>query len=634
MGSEFANLTPQQQRVTLAALERCLANRISTSATIQFIYLKYAKGFTGITQEQGMYVAIEVAQKLQLPQIVFHDLPQKFFYFDFNGDGLISFREAKKLFWKTLRQRRASLSGRPYNSSDEVPFRTLDEGRFTVIRELGRGGQGVMYLATKDDGDQSMSWVFPANWFEACSPEGEDEKKYCIKFYSKKDVKGDGVSELLDEFHIMKDLKHKNVARTFEVFQDQDFLYMVNVPYFGGDLTKLAKKAYDRGVDMTEQWWRNIFKQCLAGVSYLHSEAQMHCDIKEPNVMIARDDDFRSPRVVLIDFGLAQNFAADKSGVTGTPGYIPPETWRESAWRPQGDTFSLGVVFFQLLTARVPGVAGSKVSGIFQQEAKTPEECAIITVTREAPWKEFPANMPLLKSLLIEMLCKDPQRRPRVAKVLHHDWFSSNSNAALPRAVLITLVSGSELTFYREALLNVLLEKFNLDELRAICSEMGAVANGSRYLASSAFISIFRRHGIARDIIQNFVARAEAANGTVDYFDLMEELLKDKELRNQQLIVDLFNEMDVNGDGHLPRNDVKEILQSAAFECHFDDIDDLMNSLDTNKNGLIEFEEFKRGILEDGRIAPRHIADQGIKPSRRHQPFALFSCAGNGNNEE
>ncbi|CAK9114477.1 unnamed protein product [Durusdinium trenchii] len=68
----------------------------------------------------------------------------------------------------------------------------------------------------------------------------------------------------------------------------------------------------------------------------------MHCDIKEPNVMISRDADWNEPNVVVIDFGLARDFKKGSTGVMGTPGYMPPEVWTHGVWTIFGDVFSLG----------------------------------------------------------------------------------------------------------------------------------------------------------------------------------------------------------------------------------------------------------------------------------------------------
>merc|ERR1719375_2042743 len=74
----------------------------------------------------------------------------------------------------------------------------------------------------------------------------------------------------------------------------------------------------------------------------------MHCDLKEANIMVKTKGDMMEPQLVLIDFGLANNFSGGLVA-GGTPGYIPPETWQKQYWVPKGDVFSMGVIFFQVL---------------------------------------------------------------------------------------------------------------------------------------------------------------------------------------------------------------------------------------------------------------------------------------------
>ncbi|CAJ1365396.1 unnamed protein product [Effrenium voratum] len=143
----------------------------------------------------------------------------------------------------------------------KVAFSSVVAQGYTVVKELGRGGQGTMYLCTK------------RGWFQT--------SKYCIKFYEKADANAGGLDELMDEYALMSSLDNPHIAKTYEVFQDKSFYYLVNEPYFGGDLTKLGKNAYQKGIRMSESWWRGIFKQCMEGLCYLHSQGVMHCDIKD-----------------------------------------------------------------------------------------------------------------------------------------------------------------------------------------------------------------------------------------------------------------------------------------------------------------------------------------------------------------
>merc|ERR1719265_3082283 len=112
------------------------------------------------------------------------------------------------------------------------------------------------------------------------------------------------LSDMQDEFETMQLLSCKNIARTFEIFQDANFVYMVNEVYWGGDLVKIEENAIHAGVPITEDWWRSIFRQCFKALQFMHQQAMMHCDIKEPNMMI-RNESYQTPQVVLIDFGVS-----------------------------------------------------------------------------------------------------------------------------------------------------------------------------------------------------------------------------------------------------------------------------------------------------------------------------------------
>merc|ERR1719215_946436 len=135
----------------------------------------------------------------------------------------------------------------------------------------------------------------------------------------------------------------------------------------------------------------------------------MHCDIKEPNIMVASGDFYAEPRVVLIDFGLSASFLGGSRGVCGTPGYIPPETWQTGIWHPRGDTFSMGVTFFQLMTGRVPSSDGSVV-GVLQVPINGDYGAAAFHTP--LPWDEFPQTMTQLADLIDHMTDRRRGERP------------------------------------------------------------------------------------------------------------------------------------------------------------------------------------------------------------------------------
>jgi serine/threonine protein kinase len=229
-----------------------------------------------------------------------------------------------------------------------------------------------------------------------------------------------------DEIETMQLLACKNIARTFEIFQDPQHVYMVNEVYGGGDLTKVEQNARRKGVSVSEDWWRLIFRQCFEALQFMHQQAMMHCDIKEPNLML-RNENYGTPQVVLIDFGVATAMTAKDTGnVSGTPGYMPPETMAQGKWFPGGDVFSMGVAMMQLMTNKVPDEAlarQGKMIGIFLEGCTNIEDVKRVTNTRQPPFQLMPKQYPGLTQLCMRCLEKNPRSRPRAPVALKDPWF-------------------------------------------------------------------------------------------------------------------------------------------------------------------------------------------------------------------
>eukprot|EP00913_Durusdinium_trenchii_P001710 g1582.t1 len=173
------------------------------------------------------------------------------------------------------------------------------------------------------------------------------------------DFSGDGHLDEQETFELIqymlrvfRDLQQKRAAHLSQRPVVQDF--GASIKFKGLEELLFSERI--------RAWLAGILKQICAGILYLHNNRCMHCDIKEPNVMISRDADWNEPtpgdgtkrevpavrsttsgeNVVVIDFGLARDFKKGSTGVMGTPGYMPPEVWTHGVWTIFGDVFSLG----------------------------------------------------------------------------------------------------------------------------------------------------------------------------------------------------------------------------------------------------------------------------------------------------
>jgi len=275
-----------------------------------------------------------------------------------------------------------------------IPQKTCEEAGLTLTKTLGHGAFGTVKLAEDDNGEEK-----------------------CVKVFKKTDMNGSGVDELKEEFEIMHETHNQHLAKTFDFFQDSTTYYIVNEPYYGGDLTGIIKKCNDQEIELTEEYWKGIFYQAFQGLSFLHDKALMHCDLKEDNMML-RTTDLSKPKIVIIDFGLAQHAADHKQQVCGTPGYIPPEVFKSQMWFPKGDVFSVGVMMLQLVIGEVPeiyepenGPAQQLKFGIFQG-GTTPQEMQQKVTTMVAPVDRIPYEMDGLREFIPK--CLEKKRADRI----------------------------------------------------------------------------------------------------------------------------------------------------------------------------------------------------------------------------
>jgi len=576
----FSLFDSGKKKGLVSACDWCLDNQEKYNQKVAAIFNANANKASEDRKTMGYEAVVmitpQVANELSLTADIFTNVRTLLPLFDFDGSYCLELIEVQQMYMSMIKDARINIAGRKENV--DVPMTSMNEMGYTIVKELGRGGQGAMYLATAKDEDDIKS--------------GKD-KNYCIKFYDKADDNAGGLEDLCDEYSRMKDFKHPNVARTYHAFQDQSFLYLVNEPYFGKDFTHLAQHADEAGVSMSEDWWRQIFKQGLTGIEYLHSRAVIHCDIKEENMMIKDVKDWKKPKVVLIDLGLASTISAG-GGFQGTPGYIPPETYAEERWYPRGDIYSMGVTFFELVSGHNDCVLSS---------ADDAQERRMAT-RMELPWADLPPAFTELRELLQQMTAKDRRTRPRAKVALRHAWFNSSSDAPLPKNIKEFMVKGSRENSLASMVCLDLLENLNLDEIRAVLQEFDSVASGGT-VEEDFFRKKLSKAKVDKATAKEYVNSIKSAQGKCMYKKFLEGVVADKEAYSCQFIRECFNDIDADESGFLDHEEIEEMMKSDAFECNYEDVDQIMEDMDTNKDNRISWEEFKKASLIDGRIARR-----------------------------
>lgn len=215
---------------------------------------------------------------------------------------------------------------------------TLLAGRYQIVRKIGGGGMGAVYLAT----DRNLGGVERAVKEMVQSSIEEDQQRKAIEDFRR-------------ESTILSSLDHPAIPTIYDYFYD-DFegrFYLVMKYISGGDLASRLRATPGGRVDeKTVTEWAVQVADVLA---YLHNlpTTIVYRDLKPSNIML----DGNTGRIMLIDFGIARSIsqASQEKGVTavGTMGYAPPELFSGQV-EPRSDIYSLGSTMFHLLTGADP----------------------------------------------------------------------------------------------------------------------------------------------------------------------------------------------------------------------------------------------------------------------------------------
>ncbi len=216
----------------------------------------------------------------------------------------------------------------------EIP-ESLD--RFQIVRILGKGGMGTVYLAR----DQRLG------------------RQVALKVLNSEEL-GRDVSQhrFIRESRAAAAIRHPNVATIYEVEDAEDRHYIV-MEYCEGET--LAQRLRRRPVDAAE--FLLIARQIVAGVAAAHENGIVHRDIKAANIILES-----SGVVKILDFGLAKvrPAADEKASIDSTSGhffgtlhYLSPEQARGQHADERSDLFSIGVVLYQMASGHLPFNADS-----------------------------------------------------------------------------------------------------------------------------------------------------------------------------------------------------------------------------------------------------------------------------------
>jgi len=511
------------------------------------------------------------------------DVGLKMFFarFDVNSDGVLDRDEVELLTQAVIRMclDQLRIGGQTEANLDSLIANKKFSKYYKKGKKLGQGGQGAMYLCTDKGGND-----------------------VCVKFYSKSDANAGSLEDIYREYDIMKMFNSPRLARTFDIFQDQSMVYLVNEPYYGQDLTHLVANASLNGVTIDEKWLRPVFTQVIEGLAYLHKMGFMHCDIKPENVMIAGKQDWKFPNVVLIDFGLVQQCGVSADiGVCGTPGYIPPETFQTGYWVPKGDMFSAGVMFYQIVSGEETAF-GYDRDPLMSQNDCMAQICQRQTLGQLVKPIEKLQQTQDMKNMLQALLEPEFKKRVDARSCLDHGaWFNDTGNGTnrpIPMDAVNNLRKIHKLNDLQRTAKERMLENLSLGQmvdLNELFHKLDGDGDGT-ITAAEAKQSMGAIDGVPQEVVASLVGALETAGCDLDYKAFMSQMISTNSKFETEKLREMFDEIDADQNGSISGSEVPALAEMIGFRGN---TKDLLKQLDKNGDGQISFEEFRIACIQE-----------------------------------
>ena len=295
--------------------------------------------------------------------------------------------------------------------TDVQPLEGRRIGPWTLTREIGRGGMGVVWEAIRSD--------------------EEYQQRAAVKLLPIGSISSPQIARFREERQILASLTHPGIARLLDGGTAVDGSPYLVMEYVEGE--RLDEWLKHQAPSLRERL--QLFLSICAAVDYAHRHLVIHRDLKPANILVTPEGAAK-----LLDFGIAKLLSPDRAAqlsVTGTsraltPEYASPEQIRGDVVTTGSDIYSLGVVLYFLLAGRSPYSANADDSLEMMQEICTRDPLPPSTVAEGAPRVLRGA----LDAVVLRTLRKNPEERYSSVGALADDiaaWLEGRPVTAHPQ---------------------------------------------------------------------------------------------------------------------------------------------------------------------------------------------------------
>jgi len=415
-----------------------------------------------------------------------------------------------------------------------------------------------------------------------------DQKKYAVKVIPKTrfERSDSHLKRFGEEYDLMKEMKHPNIIKAYEHFEDRKNFYIVMEFCGGGELfDRIQKKSRYSEADCAI-----VVKQIVAGIKYMHDNKIAHCDLKPDNFLFTSED---SSELKIIDFGMSKHTKSRNymKNVVGTMFYIAPEVFQQH-YTYHCDMWSIGVVMFIMLFGFPPfhgsndAVTQRRILAGFHPEV------------RNGYGAFFPSAIPVsaqARDLLRRLLDSDPALRLTATEALAHPWFNQTSSEPLATAVLTNLGSFQKSCRFKQVVLSALtsaLDDQDIQDLKETFRKLDVDNSGT--LTAEELKEVLQQSGASNEKLEAQIKALLALDvdndGEISYEELVMGSVQKKLAAKEERLYNVFSALDINGDGQVTADEIGQAL--GGFMADNEDISAMIAEVDTDNNGSIDYDEF------------------------------------------
>ena len=445
--------------------------------------------------------------------------------------------------------------------------------KYKVTNKIGEGSYGAVYLA-----------------FNIYT-----KQKVAIKRIIKNEENKIDELELINEINILKKLSHPNILKIIEFYQSEHSYYIITDHCSNGELYDQIKYKYN------ENQLAVLFYQMFSGIAYLHDKNIVHRDLKLENILISEIEVDKKTNdrffwIKIIDFGTAKIFEKNKKekSVVGSSYYIAPEVLKKS-YNEKCDTWSIGVILYMLIVGRAPfdGVDDDEIISNIKKGKYNSNHKKLIESSKE------------VQDLVKKLLLVDSKKRLSAIDALKHPWFKK-----FKAKCIYSNISDKKIKNYLDRLRHYQINsKFqqmvwlfivhnvpDTNETKDILkmfrlfndNDDGKMSKDELY---NALIKYFDKSDIDKEIDDLFFLLDGSNKCYIEYEEFLGACMDKNKLLCEEHLTYAFNYFDKSNKGKISFDNIK--IYFVDEKTNEDVFRNIFDEIDTNKDGEIDYSEFK-----------------------------------------